>query len=115
MTVRDICHHLQRVDGTEVSPDTISVVTDSVLDEVKARQTRPLDEIYPIIYVDALMVKVRDGNQVRNKAHLVVGVDTDGVKHILGIWLQNTEGAKVWMAVFSELRNRGVRRVLIAC
>ena len=116
MTVRDICHHLQRVYGTEVSPDTISVVTDSVLDEVKAWQTRPLDEVYPIIYVDALMVKVRDGNQVRNKAaHLVVGVDNDGVKHILGIWLQNTEGAKFWMAVFSELRNRGVRRVLIAC
>jgi putative transposase len=72
--------------------------------------------VYPIIYVDALMVKVRDGAHVRNKAaHLVVGVDTDGVKHVLGIWLQNTEGAKFWMSVFSELRNRGVRRVLIAC
>src|SRR4029453_2414083 len=116
MTVRDICHHLHRVYGTELSPDTVSTVTDSVLEEVKAWQTRPLDECYPVIFVDALMVKVRDGNAVRNKAaHLVVGVDTDGIKHVLGIWLQNSEGAKFWMQVFAELRNRGVRRVLIAC
>lgn len=116
MTVRDICHHLQRVYGTELSPDTISAVTDAVLEEVKAWQTRPLDEIYPIVYVDALMVKVRDGAHVRNKAaYLVVGVDTDGLKHVLGIWIANSEGAKFWMSVFTELRNRGVRRVLIAC
>ena len=116
MTVRDICHHLHRVYGTELSPDTVSTVTDAVLEEVKAWQTRPLDETYPIIYVDALMVKVRDGAHVRNKAaYLVVGVDTDGIKHVLGIWIANTEGAKFWMSVFSELRNRGVRRVLIAC
>lgn len=116
MTVRDICHHLHRVYGTELSPDTISAVTDAVLEEVKAWQTRPLDETYPIIYVDALMVKVRDGAHVRNKAaYLVVGVDTEGIKHVLGIWIANTEGAKFWMSVFSELRNRGVRRVLIAC
>jgi len=116
MTVRDICHHLQRVYGTELSPDTVSVVTDSVLEEVKAWQTRPLDECYPVIFVDALMVKVRDGAHVRNKAaYLVVGVDTDGIKHVLGIWIANTEGSKFWMSVFSELRNRGVRRVLIAC
>ncbi|GAA1747678.1 IS256 family transposase [Luedemannella helvata] len=116
MTVRDICHHLHRVYGSDLSPDTISTVTDAVLEEVKAWQTRPLDECYPVIFVDALMVKVRDGNAVRNKAaHLVVGVDTDGVKHVLGIWLQNSEGAKFWMQVFAELRNRGVRRVLIAC
>ena len=116
MTVRDICHHLHRVYGTELSPDTVSTVTDSVLEEVKTWQHRPLDECYPVIFVDALMVKVRDGNAVRNKAaHLVVGVDTDGIKHVLGIWLQNTEGAKFWMQVFAELRNRGVRRVLIAC
>jgi putative transposase len=116
MTVRDICHHLQRVYGTELSPDTISAVTDAVLEEVKAWQTRPLDEIYPIIYVDALMVKVRDGAHVRNKAaYMVVGVDIDGIKHVLGIWIANTEGAKFWMSVFTELRNRGVRRVLIAC
>lgn len=116
MTVRDICHHLQRVYGTDLSPDTVSAVTDSVLEEVKTWQTRPLDECYPVIFVDALMVKVRDGAHVRNKAaYLVVGVDTDGVKHVLGIWIANAEGAKFWMSVFSELRNRGVRRVLIAC
>jgi putative transposase len=116
MTVRDICHHLQRVYGTDLSPDTVSTVTDAVLEEVKAWQTRPLDECYPVIFVDALMVKVRDGAHVRNKAaYLVVGVDTDGVKHVLGIWIANTEGSKFWMSVFSELRNRGVRRVLIAC
>jgi putative transposase len=116
MTVRDICHHLHRVYGTELSPDTVSTVTDAVLEEVKAWQTRPLDECYPVIYVDALMVKVRDGAHVRNKAaYIVVGVDTDGVKHVLGIWIANTEGSKFWLGVFAELRNRGVRRVLIAC
>jgi putative transposase len=83
---------------------------------VKAWQTRPLDEVYPIIYVDALVVKVRDGAHVRNKAaHLVVGVDLDGIKHVLGIWVENTEGAKFWLSVCTELRNRGVRDVLIAC
>lgn len=116
MTVRDICHHLHRVYGTEVSPDTISTITDEVLEEVKAWQQRPLDEVYPIVYVDCLMVKVRDGGQVRNKAcYLVVGVNTDGVKHVLGIWVASTEGAKFWMQVCTELRNRGVRDVLIAC
>src|SRR5690606_3974646 len=114
--VRDIAHHLQRVYGTELSHDTISTVTDSVLEEVRAWQQRPLDEGYPIVYVDALVVKVRDGAHVRNKsAHLVVGVDCDGVKHVLGIWVQNTEGAKFWLSVCTELRNRGVRDVLIAC
>ena len=116
MTVRDISHHLHRVYGTDVSADTISTITDEVLDEVKAWQTRPLDEVYPIIYVDALMVKIRDGGQVRNKAcYLVVGVDCAGVKHVLGIWVQATEGAKFWAQVCTELRNRGVRDVLIAC
>jgi putative transposase len=116
MTVRDIQHHLRKTYGTELSPDTISKITDSVLDEVKAWQTRPLDPIYPLVYVDALMVKVRDGHVVTNKAaHLVVGVDLDGVKHVLGIWVQATEGAKFWLQVLTELRNRGVRDVLIAC
>jgi putative transposase len=116
MTVRDISHHLHRVYGTEVGPDTISTITDEVLDEVKAWQSRPLDEVYPIIYVDALMVKVRDGGTVRNKAcYLVVGVGVDGVKHVLGIWVQQAEGAKFWAQVCTELRNRGVRDVLIAC
>jgi putative transposase len=116
MTVRDISHHLHRVYGTEVGPDTISTITDEVLDEVKTWQTRPLDEVYPIVYVDCLMVKVRDGGQVRNKAcYLVVGVGVDGVKHVLGIWVQQAEGAKFWAQVCTELRNRGVRDVLIAC
>jgi putative transposase len=116
MTVRDIGHHLQRTVGVELSHDTISKVTDAVLDEVKAWQARPLEEIYPIIYLDALVVKVRDGHQVRNRAaHIAVGVDLDGVKHVLGIWVQATEGAKFWAGVCAELRNRGVRDVLIVC
>jgi putative transposase len=116
MTVRDISHHLQRVYGTELSHDTISTITDGVLEEVKAWQHRPLDEVYPIMYVDCLMVKVRDGAHVRNKAaYLVVGVDLDGAKHVLGIWVQASEGAKFWLSVCTELRNRGVRDVLIAC
>src|SRR6266545_4333815 len=102
MTVRDIQHHLERTLGTELSHETISKITDEVLDEVKAWQTRPLEEIYPIIYLDALVVKVRDGHTVRNRAaHIAVGVDLDGVKHVLGVW--------------AELRNRGVRDVLIVC
>ncbi|MFL6142185.1 MAG: IS256 family transposase [Labedaea sp.] len=116
MTVRDIQHHLARTLGTELSHDTISTITDAVLEEVKAWQSRPLEEIYPIIYLDALVVKVRDGHQVRNKAaHIAVGVDLDGVKHVLGIWVQASEGAKFWAGVCAELRNRGVRDVLIVC
>jgi putative transposase len=116
MTVRDIQHHLARTLGTELSHDTISTITDAVLEEVKAWQTRPLEEVYPIIYLDALVVKVRDGHQVRNRsAHLAVGVDLDGVKHVLGIWVQASEGAKFWAGVCAELRNRGVRDVLIVC
>src|SRR3954463_1420366 len=116
MTVRDIQHHLARTLGTELSHDTISKITDGVLEEVKAWQTRPLEEIYPILYLDALVVKVRDGHQVRNKAaHLAVGVDLDGVRHVLGIWVQAAEGAKFWAGVCAELRNRGVADVLVAC
>jgi putative transposase len=116
MTVRDIQHHLARTLGTDLSPDTISKITDSVLEEVKAWQTRPLEEIYPILYLDALVVKVRDGHQVRNRAaHLAVGIDLEGVKHVLGIWVQAAEGAKFWAGVCAELRNRGVRDVLIVC
>jgi putative transposase len=116
MTVRDIQHHLARTIGTELSHETISNITDAVLEEVKAWQNRPLEEIYPIIYLDALVVKVRDGHQVRNKAaHLAVGVDLDGIKHVLGIWVQTSEGAKFWAGVCAELRNRGVRDTLIVC
>jgi putative transposase len=116
MTVRDIGHHLARTLGTELSHDTISKITDAVLEEVKAWQSRPLEEIYPILYLDALVVKVRDGHQVANKAaHIAVGVDLDGTKHVLGIWVQAVEGAKFWAGVCAELRNRGVRDVLIVC
>src|SRR3954464_15627903 len=95
MTVRDIGHHLARTLGTELSHDTISKITDAVAEEVKAWQARPLEELYPILYLDALVIKVRDGHQVRNRAaHLAVGVDLDGVKHVLGIWVQASEGAK---------------------
>jgi putative transposase len=116
MTVCDISHHLARTLGTELSHDTISKVTDSVLEEVKAWQSRPLEEIYPIIYLDALVVKLRDGHQVGNRfAHIAVGVDLDGVTHVLGIWAQASEGATFWAGVCAELRNRGVRDVLIIC
>ena len=116
MTVRDIQAHLARTIGTDLSHETISKITDAVLEEVTAWQTRPLEELYPVIYLDALVVKVRDGHQVRNKAaHIAVGVDLDGVKHVLGIWVQASEGAKFWAGVCAELANRGVRDVLIVC
>ncbi len=116
MTLRDIQHHLASTIGTELSHETISKITDQVADEVLAWQQRPLDSLYPVIYLDAIIVKVRDGGHVRNKAaHIAVGVDMDGIKHVLGIWVQATEGAKFWAAVCAELANRGVRDVLIVC
>lgn len=116
MTVRNIESHLGRTLGVEVSRDTISKITDVVLEEVKAWQTRPVDPVYPIVYIDALVVKVRDGAHVVNKAaHLVIGVDLDGIKHVLGIWVQTNEGASFWAGVMAELANRGVTDVLIAC
>ncbi|MDO5535831.1 MAG: IS256 family transposase [Propionibacteriaceae bacterium] len=116
MTVRDIQHHLAATLGTELSHETISNVTDAVLEEVKAWQSRPLEAFYPVIYLDALVVKVRDGAHVTNRsAHIAVGVDMDGVKHVLGIWVQATEGAKFWAGVCAQLANRGVKDVLIVC
>ena len=116
MTVRDIQHHLARTLGTELSHESIANITDAVLDEVAAWQSRPLEEVYPIVYLDALVVKVKDNHQVRNRsAHIAVGVDCEGVKHVLGIWVQAAEGARFWAGVCAELRNRGVRDILIAC
>jgi len=116
MTVRDIEHHLVSTIGTELSRETISKITDEVLDEVLAWQQRPLEAFYPVIYLDALVVKVRDGAHVVNKAaHIAVGVDLDGIKHVLGIWIQATEGAKFWAGVCAQLANRGVQDVLIVC
>jgi transposase-like protein len=116
MTLRDIQHHLVSTIGTELSHETISKITDQVAEEVLAWQQRPLEALYPVIYLDAIIVKVRDGGHVRNKAaHIAVGVDMDGIKHVLGIWVQATEGAKFWAAVCAELSNRGVKDVLIVC
>jgi len=116
MTIRDIQAHLERTLGTELSHETIANITDAVAEEVKTWQAQPLEPVYPILYLDALMVKVRDNHQVRNKAaHIAVGVDCDGIKHVLGIWVQTSEGAKFWAGVLAELRNRGVQDVLIAC
>ena len=116
MTIRDIGHHLASTVGTELSHETISKIVDAVSDEVLAWQQRPLDALYPVVYLDAIIVKVRDGGHVRNKAaHIAVGVDFDGIKHVLGIWVQTTEGAKFWASVCAELANRGVKDVLIVC
>ena len=116
MTVRDIQHHLANTIGTDLSHETISKITDQVADEVLAWQTRPLEALYPVIYLDAIIVKIRDGGHVRNKAaHIAVGVDMDGIKHVLGIWVQATEGSKFWASVCAALANRGVRDVLIVC
>jgi putative transposase len=95
MTIRDIQAHLERTLGTELSHETISNITETVAEEVKAWQARPLEPVYLILYMDALVVKVRDGHAVRNKAaHIAVGVDCDGIEHVLGIWVQTSEGAK---------------------
>jgi putative transposase len=114
MTVRDIQAQLADTFDLDVSPDLISKITDSVLEEVKEWQARPLDPVYPVIFLDAIVCKVRDGGTVKNKAaHLAVGVDMDGKKEVLGIWVETTEGAKFWLRVMNELKSRGVEDVLI--
>ncbi|WP_425546018.1 IS256 family transposase [Aeromicrobium halocynthiae] len=116
MTVRDIEHHLATTIGTELSRETISKITDEVAEEVTAWQRRPLEAFYPVIYLDAIVVKVRDGAHVGNRsAHIAVGVDMEGIKHVLGIWVQATEGAKFWAGVCADLANRGISDVLIVC
>jgi transposase-like protein len=116
MTLRDIEHHLATTIGTEISRETLSKIVDEISDEVLAWQRRPLEAFYPVVYLDALVVKVRDGAHVRNKAaHIAVGVDMEGIKHVLGIWVQTAEGAKFWAGVCAELANRGVSDVLIVC
>jgi putative transposase len=116
MTVRDIAAHLSDLYGVEVGRDTISRVTDAVLEDVEAWRSRPLDAVYPIVYFDALRVKVREDRSVRNLAcYLALGVTCDGEREVLGIWWQETEGAKFWLAVLNDLRRRGVCDVLISC
>jgi len=116
MTTREIQAHLEEIYRVEVSPALISSVTDAVAEEVKAWQNRPLDALYPILYLDALQVKVRDGAHVRNKAiYLAIGVNLSGIKEVLGLWVAQTEGAKFWLQVVTELKNRGVADIFIAC
>jgi putative transposase len=115
MSTREIVGHLRELYGIEVSPDLISAVTDAVLEEVAAWQARPLEAAYPLVFFDALRVKVRDEGLVRNKAvHLALGVRADGSKEVLGLWLEQNEGAKFWLRVMNELRSRGVEDILIA-
>lgn len=116
LTVREIQQHLQEMYGAEVSPSLISSVTDAVMDEVKAWQSRPLDPIYPIVYMDCIHVKVRDSGAVRVKAlYLAIGINLDGIKEVLGMWMAQTEGAKFWLQVITEIKNRGVADIYIAC
>lgn len=116
MTTRDIAEHLEITYGAEISHETIANITDAINETVKQWRNRPLEELYPILYIDAIRIRIRDGGQVRIKAcHLVVGVDLDGRKRVLGMWIEATEGAKFWAGVLTELRNRGVRDVLIVC
>jgi putative transposase len=115
MSTRDISAHLAEIYDVEVSPDLISKITDAVHAEVAEWQMRPLDRVYPVIFLDALICKVRDGGSVKNKAaHLAVGINIEGRKEVLGIWIETTEGAKFWLRVLNELKARGVQDVLIA-
>jgi putative transposase len=116
MTVRDIETHLSDLYGVEIKRDTISRVTDAVLEDVQAWRTRPLEAVYPIAYFDCLMVKVREDRSVRIRAcYLAIGVTCEGDREVLGIWWQDTEGAKFWLAVLNDLHHRGVQDVLVAC
>ena len=115
MSTREITGHLRELYGIDVSPDLISTVTDAVLDEVAAWQQRPLDPVYPLVFFDAIRVKIRDEGMVRNKAiHIALGVRADGAKEVLGLWLEQNEGAKFWLRVMNELKNRGVEDILLA-
>ncbi len=115
LSVREIQSHLEEMYGTEVSPTLISSVTDAVTEEVKVWQARPLDALYPILYLDCIHVKVRDSGAVRTKAvYLAIGVNMAGHKEVLGLWIAQTEGAKFWLQVVTELKNRGVQDIFIA-
>ncbi len=117
MTVRDTQAHLQEIYGTQVSPELISKVTDAIIPELREWQQRPLDEMYPIMYLDAIVVKVRTDGHVRNRpVYIALAVDVEGRKHVLGLWLgKGDEGSKFWLSVLTELHNRGLDDVLIVC
>jgi putative transposase len=116
MTVRDIQGHLRELYGVDVSAALIPEVTDSVMEEVKAWQDRPLEALYPIVYLDALMVKMRQDGKVDNRAvYTAIGINMDGEKSVLGLWTNSSEGAKFWMAVLTNLKNRGMKDAFIIC
>jgi len=116
MSTREIQGHLEEIYNIEVSPGLISQVTEAVMEEVQAWQSRPLEEMYPIVYLDALRVKIRDSGHIQNQAvYVVLGVDMEGQKEVLGLWVAQQEGAKFWLQVLTDLQNRGVKDIFIAC
>lgn len=115
MSTREIAGHVRELYGLDVSPDLISAVTDAVFDEIELWRNRPLEPVYPLVFFDALRVKIRDEGMVRNKAvHIALGVRADGTKEILGLWIEQNEGAKFWLGAMNELKNRGVEDILLA-
>jgi len=116
MTVREIQGHLEEIYGVDVSPELISHVTQEVMEEVREWQNRPLEAVYPLLYLDALMLKIRDQGHIVTKAvYLAIGVNLSGLKEVLGLWIEETEGAKFWLKVLTEIKNRGVLDVFLAC
>jgi putative transposase len=116
MSTRDISAHLEEIYGVQVGRDLISKVTDAVLEDATAWQNRPLEDVYPVVFLDALVLKIRDGGSVQRKAcYLALAINLDGDREVLGLWFQGTEGAKFWMQVLTELKTRGVSDILIAC
>jgi putative transposase len=116
MTTRDIQAHLKEIYQVDVSPELISTVTDSIVEDVKEWQSQPVNAIYPIVYFDALVVKIKDEGHVRNKSvYLAIGINLEGIKEVLGLWIEQTEGAKFWLKVVTELKNRGLQEIFIAC
>ena len=116
MTTREIQGHLHEIYGTEISPQLVSEVTDTVMDRAKAWQSRPLDAVYPVVYVDALFVSIREGATVRKKAmYVVLGLSLTGQREVLGLWFQHTEGARFWLSVLTDLKNRGLSDIFFVC
>jgi putative transposase len=116
LSTRDIEAHLEEIYGVKVGRDLISRVTDAVVDDARAWQTRPLDDVYPVVFLDALVLKIREGGSVVRKAcYLALAITMDGEREVLGIWFQDTGGAKFWMRVLTDLKTRGVRDILICC
>src|SRR3984957_3647087 len=116
LSTRDIEAHLEEIYGVKVGRDLISRVTDAVMEDARAWQTRPLDDVYPVVFLDALVLKIRDGGSVQRRAcYLALAITTDGDREVLGMWFQDNEGAKFWMQVLTDLKTRGVRDILICC